>query len=330
MVGNLVTTMSILELLSESGKGNRLREIAEYVTSNSEEFAEAVEGIFDGETSSDIAALKQRLLDIVDFLPHRQSIPVLERAIRDPDSKVRVRGLQAAYRTRVESLNNEVSLLLENITEEFEVRKWAVHILGSSDPRSYGKILRKLARNSSEDIRVRKEAVYALTKVLDDETIGALCALLGDAEVEIRRSGAWALSSMNSTDSICCLLAALEDADEGVRDWAIRALRDMDDSRALQGLADTISRSDPREQVRLVRLVIERRSEIILRAIAQLLTSDDVDVRRVAAWAMGVSPYPPAATSLRTLTIDEDEQVRDYAKTALIRLGEIGLSDLRL
>ncbi|MFW9846391.1 MAG: HEAT repeat domain-containing protein, partial [Candidatus Thorarchaeota archaeon] len=256
--------MSIHDLLSEPGKGKQLREIAEYVTSNSEEFTEAVEGIFSDSVSGDTAGLKHRLLDIVDFLPHKQSIPILERAIGDPDSKVRIRALQAAYRTRVESLNNEVSLILEDTTEEFEVRKWAVHILGSSDPDSYGKTLRKLARNSSEDIRVRKEAVYALTKVLDDETIGALCALLGDPEVEIRRSGAWALSSMNSPDSICCLLAALEDEDEGVRDWAIRALRDMDDSRALQGLADTISRSDPREQVRLVRLVIERRSEIIL------------------------------------------------------------------
>jgi HEAT repeat protein len=322
--------MSILELLSETGKTKRFREIADHISSNQEEFTEVVDKIFSVDASSDVANLKQRLLDIVDFLPHKQSIPVLERAMNDSDSRVRVRGLQAAYRTRVESLNTEVSRFLEDSTEEFEVRKWAVHILGSSDPRSYGKILRKLARNPSEDIRVRKEAIYALTKVLNDETIGALCALLGDKEVEIRRSGAWALSSMNSSDSICCMLGALEDEDEGVRDWATRALRDMDDSRALQGLADAISRSDPKEQVRLVRLVVERRSEIILRAIAELLPSEDVDVRRVAAWAMGVSPYPPAAASLRTLTSDSDEQVCDYAKTALIRLGEIDPSDLRL
>ncbi|MHA2066029.1 MAG: HEAT repeat domain-containing protein, partial [Candidatus Thorarchaeota archaeon] len=233
--------MSILDLLSETGKTKRFREIADYVTSNQEEFTEAVAKIFSVDASSDIVSLKQRLLDIVDFLPHKQSIPVLEKAINDADPRVRVRGLQAAYRTRVESLNPEVSQVLEDMDEDFEVRKWAVHILSSNDPNSYGKILRKLARNPSEDIRVRKEAIYALTKVLDDESIGALCALLGDAEVEVRRSGAWALSSMNSPDSICCMLAALEDVDDGVRDWATRALRDMNDSRALQGLADAIS-----------------------------------------------------------------------------------------
>lgn len=322
--------MSILELLAEIGTANRRIEISDYINSHPEEFTEAVAEVFDAAAPSDVGTLKLRFLDVVDFLPHKYSIQILERAVNDADPPVRTRGLQAAYRTRVESLNTRVLEILENTHEEFEVRKWAVHILGSSDPRSYGRVLRKLARNSSDDIRVRKEAVYALTKVVDDESIGALCALLGDSEVEIRRSGAWALSSMNSPESICCLLAALEDDDEGVRDWSIRALRDMDDSRALQGLADAISRSEPKEQVRLVRLVIERRSEIILRAIAQLLSSDDVDVRRVAAWAMGVSPYPPAAANLRMLASDLDEQVRDYAKTALIRLGEIDASDLRL
>jgi HEAT repeat protein len=322
--------MSILELLTETRTGNRLHEIADYINSHPEEFTKALTKVFDDKASSDVAVLKQRFLDVVDFLPHKYSIPILEKSIDDTDVRVRIRSLQAVYRTRVESLNSQVLGILENTSEEFEVRKWAVHILGSSDPRSYGGVLRKLARNSSDDIRVRKEAVYALTKVLEGESIGALCALLGDSEVEIRRSGAWALSSMNSPESICCLLAALEDDDDEVRDWSIRALRDMDDSRALQGLADAISRSDSKEQVRLIRLVIERRSEIILRAIAELLPSEDVNVRRVAAWAMGVSPYPPAAASLRTLTSDADKQVRDYAKTALLRLGEIDPSDLRL
>ncbi|KXH76437.1 MAG: hypothetical protein AM326_02940 [Candidatus Thorarchaeota archaeon SMTZ-45] len=322
--------MSILELLEDSGTANRLREVAEYINSHPEDFTEAVTKVFGDTAPSDFVALKQRFLDVVDFLPHRHSIPILEKAVSDADSRVRIRGLQAAYRTRVESLNNQVLEILKNTSEEFEVRKWAVHILGSSDPGSYGRVLRKLARNPSDDIRIRKEAVYALTKVIDDESIGALCTLLGDSEVEIRRSVAWALSNMKSPESICCLLAALEDNDEGVRDWSIRALRDMDDSRALQGLADAISRSEPKEQVRLVRLVIVRRSEIILRAIAELLLSDDVDVRRVASWAMGVSPYPPAAASLQTLTNDSDKQIRDYAKTALIRLGEVDSSDLKL
>jgi HEAT repeat protein len=320
----------ILERLAGVEDSEHRRDLAEYITNNPEEFKAEVSRIFDPSEEKKNVDLKYRLLGLIDLLPSKIAIPVLEKAIVDKDNTTRVRALQAVYRTRVDSLNEEVTRILTDTEEEFEARKWAVHILGSSDPKSYGRTLRILAKNREEDIRIRKEAVYALTKVTDDETIGALCALLGDPQVELRRSGAWALSSISSPESIHCLLAALEDADEEVRDWSIRALRDMDDARALQGLADTIARVEASEQVRMIRLMIERRSEIILRAIAELLTSEDPDVKRVAAWAMGVASYPPAAGTLRTLVNDRDEQTRDYARMALLRLGEVDPSDFRL
>ncbi|MFX1367242.1 MAG: HEAT repeat domain-containing protein [Promethearchaeota archaeon] len=321
---------SILEKLAEAKRPNEKRELAEYISSHLNEFEEIVIKVFNSETNNDARPQKQQILDLIDYLPSKISVPVLEKAIVDADPKIRVKTLQVTYRTRMDCLTSQVSEILTDVNEEFEVRKWAVHILSSCDPESFGKPLRKLAKNPDEDIRIRKEAVYALTKVTDDETIGALCALLGDSQVELRRSGAWALSSISSTESINCLLAALEDTDDEVRDWAIRALRDMDDARALQGLADTLSRVETAEQVRMIRLMIERRSEIVLRAIAELLTSENLDVKRTAAWAMGVSPYPPAASSLRDLTNDPDQQTQDYAKMALVRMGEFDSSDLRL
>ena len=165
---------------------------------------------------------------------------------------------------------------------------------------------------------------------MNDKTLGTLYTLLGNSDIEIRQSGAWALSNIGSPDSINCLLAALDDEDELVRDWAIRGLRDMDDTRALQGLADTIHTSPPKEQVRMIRLVIERKSEVILRAIVELLSSQDIPVRRTAAWALGVSPYPPAVPSLKELLDDEDEEVCSYARIALIRSGGLDPSDLQL
>ena len=80
----------------------------------------------------------------------------------------------------------------------------------------------------------------------------------------------------------------------------------------------------------MIRLVVERKSEIILRAITELLSSDDVEVLRVAAWAIGVSPYPPAVPAIRDLMEHEDEQVRHYAKVAFVRSGGIDPSDLQL
>ncbi|MHA1137637.1 MAG: HEAT repeat domain-containing protein [Candidatus Thorarchaeota archaeon] len=311
-------------LLNKLTKDRRL-EIAEYINTHPEEFEKVLNHAF-----SEDSELKKPLLDVVDLLNGTQMVLVIEQAVSDDDGLIRRKGLQAAYRTRVDSLNEQVSEILSNKGEEFEVRKWALHILGSTDPEYYSGQIIKITRDNSEDVNIRKEAIFGLTQIVNDKTLGTLCALLGDSNVEIRQSGAWALSNIGSSDTINCFLAALDDDDELVRDWAIRGLRDMDDTRALQGLVDAIHTSPPKEQVRMTRLVIERKSEVILRAIVELLGSQDIHVRRTAAWALGVSPYPPAVPSLKELLDDEDEEVRDYARIALIRSGGLDPTDLKL
>jgi len=318
-----VTDLS--RLLQESGTPERRRFIADYIHDHSHEFESLLGSTFENDDG-----LKGHILDIVDLLNSTLMVRVIERAVMDNDVQTRIRGLQAAYRSRVDSVNVHVAQILMAEEEEFEARKWALHILGSTDPDYYCQMIRKMARDRSEDLRLRKEAVFALTKIVNDKTLGTLCTLLGDSNVEIRRSGAWALSNVGAPESVSCLLAALDDEDEDVRDWAIRGLRDMDDAHALQGLADAIHSSSPEEQVRMIRLVVERRSEVILRVIAELLGSQELDVRRTAAWALSVSPYPPAVPSLKTLLDDQDEQTRDYARVALIRSGGLDPTELTL
>lgn len=304
------------------------RELAERVNRNPEDFLEFVDFAFNPETGSFEA--KNTILNLVDLYTTRLTLEVIEKAVLDADPQIRVRGLRGAYRSRVDSLNPVVEKMLRNVELDFETRKWSIHILGTTDPEHYKRLLRRTAREASEDMNLRKEAIFALTEEVDDEALGTLCALLGDPSPEIRKSVAWALSNISSPDTTNCLLAALEDENESVRDWAIRGLRDMDDSRALEKLADALVDGPPEEQVRIVRLVAEKRSEVIQRGIVVLLDSNSVDVRRVAAWAMGVSPYPPAVASLKTLLDDVDSEVRDYARVALIRSGVIEPSDLQV
>jgi HEAT repeat protein len=316
---------TVLDKMMESKTSDQRKVVAENINNHPQEYEKILDQVFDSEGVS--SEVKQQVLGFADLISSKLAIQTIERGIADSDSLIRIRGLQAAYRCRVDSLNDQILEILNNPKEEFGVRKWALHILASTDPVGYCKSLREIAKDSTEDTDLRKEAIFALTNVDDDETIGALCAVLGDSDVVIRQSGAWALSNISSPDSINCLLAALEDADEEVRDWSIRGLRDMDDSRALQGLSDAMMKFPPEEQVRLIRLVVERRSETILRAIAELLMSTDVRVRKIAAWAMGVSPYPPAAGNLELLLQDKDEQVQRYAKMALAALGRVDPTD---
>lgn len=309
----------LFESLSRDNSPEARRQLAEIVNRNPEKFSRFIDSTFDASMES--RDTKSHILGLVDLYNARVALQVIEKAITDTEPQMRVRGLQAAYRSRVDSLNPIIEQMLQDQEQDFEIRKWAIHILGTTDPKEYKRTIRRIARNTSEDLNVRKEAIFALTENADDEVLGTLCALLGDTDSEIRKSVAWALSNISSPDTINCLLAALEDEEEGVRDWAIRGLRDMDDSRALEKLADAVIDSPPEEQVRMVRLVVEKRSEVILRAIVVLLDSESVEVRRVAAWAMGVSPYPPAVASLKPLLDDVDSEVRNYAKIALIRSG---------
>lgn len=320
---------SVLKIISDIETSDKRKEAADYINTHPDEFSDMLDSVFTGISDEKIQQ-RQHIIDLIDLLNAKLAIRVIERVILSPDSRIKVRGLQAAYRKRIDSFNPQLVEILVDSSEVFEVRKWIVHILGSTDPESYGKVLRRIARNNNEDLNLRKEAVFALTKVDDDLTLGTLCALLGDPNMEMRESGAWALSNMGAPESINCLLAALEDDYEKVRDWAIRGLRDMDDTKALQGLADIMAKVQPSEQVRIIRLVVERKSEIILRAITELLSSDDVEVLRTAAWAIGVSPYPPAFPALRDLLDHEDEQVRHYGKVALLRSGGIDPTDLQL
>jgi hypothetical protein len=322
-----IAMTEFIDLLAEKKTPESNKVIAAQINENPTEFIGFLKSTFEVAGSDD---RKHRILDIIDYFSPKLVIATVQHAIMDESERIRVRGLQAAYRLRVDSLNNEIAAILNDSTQVFNARKWSIHILSSTDPESYSRLLREIARFGEKDLDLRKEAIFALTKIVSDETIGLLCILLGDSEVEIRKSSAWALNSIQSPESINCLLAGLDDVDEEVRDWSIRALRDMDDTRALEKLSEALLRSPPAEQVRMIRLIVERRSDVILRAIVTLLDSESTAVRRVAAWAMGVSPYPPAVPSLRALLDDADEEVRSYAKVALIRSGGIDPSDLQI
>lgn len=315
---------SMKQQLMKSDRPEMREGIAEYINAHPIEFRDLVTSLFETSGKED---LKKRIISICDLIDRPLMCTAIGQAVNDENSDIRVSGLRAVYRTRSNEFTSDCLELVKDESQPFEVRKWATHILASEQPEEYGRFLRQIARDPNEKRNLRREAVHALTKSDDDKTVGSLCAILGDANENMRKSAAWALGRIGNEESIDCLLAALEDESEAVRDWSVRALRDMDSPKAIQGLIGAMKEAPPEEQVRMIRLIVEKRSEIILRSIAEFLSSPHTEVRRVAAWAMGVSPYPPAAASLEQLLDDEDPQVRKYAGAALRRLGKIDASE---
>ena len=142
--------MELSELLMKKLDKDRRYEIAEYISNHPREFEKVLNHAF-----LENSDLKKPLLDIVDLLNGTQMILVIEQAVSDEDVLIRKHGLQAAYRTRVDSLNVQVAEILSNKEEEFEVRKWALHILASSDPEYYSGQIVKITRDRARYFKLK-------------------------------------------------------------------------------------------------------------------------------------------------------------------------------
>ena len=106
------------KLLLKGTTPERTSEIVEYIHNHPKEFEQVLNAAFSKQTN-----LKQPLLDLVDLLNGTLMVQIIEQAIKDDDIQIRTRGLQAAYRTRMDSLNLYVVEILSNPKEEFEARK---------------------------------------------------------------------------------------------------------------------------------------------------------------------------------------------------------------
>ena len=186
----------MFDIISKSDSSKR-REVAEYINGHPEEFTHLLRDVFT-KNDAESLELKQKLFTYGDFINDKLAIEMTRQAIEDTEKQIRIGGLQFAYRRQIDSLNHLVVQILEDNQEPFETRKWAIHILGSNDPVGFGKSLRGIARNPLGSVELRKEAIFSLTNTESDETIGVLCALLGDSNPEIRQSGAWVLGKIGS------------------------------------------------------------------------------------------------------------------------------------
>jgi hypothetical protein len=146
------------------------------------------------------------------------------------------------------------------------------------------------------DPAVRKAVVMDLIQY-GERAVDPLIALLMDEDNDVRVHAATALGWVGGTDAVQPLLVALKDENPYVRRYAARALCWVVNEDAMDGLIDALG-------------------------------DDDHYVRRYAARAMGWSQDMRAIRPLvELLHVEQNNDVRDYALTALADLGE---RDLRV
>jgi len=142
-----------------------------------------------------------------------RALPELLRALRDPDSRLRV---EAAFSLGTLGNRRAVRALIGTLKDDLDanIRMAAAHSLGElDDKRSSDALLEKLG-DSNEDPRVRGQAAEALGRTA--RAIPDLIRALEDSSVEVRYWAAFALGELGDSAALPAL-ERLAQSDDAIR-----------------------------------------------------------------------------------------------------------------
>ena len=243
---------------------------------------------------------------------------------------------------------------LEDEDEEVRSRAaWALGVIGS--PRAVDSLVSAL-EDPVRDVRVK--AAGSLKKI-GTHCTDALLQALQEGGDELRKEAARVLGDIKDLRAVPFLVKALGDPDEKVRGRAANALEKIGEP-AVEALQAALSSDDPNiralaasiltkmglkpselvsaeEGLSVERLEGARARELILEgkweevatlgenaveALLEAVEDRDPEVRRGAAWALGVIRNPRVVDALVSLLGDEDGSVRSGAAWALGVIGD--------
>lgn len=198
----------------------------------------------------------------------------------------RILSIDAHYKNARHYLNRALMLQTEGRTTKYSAR------MPSRSSAEFQQLQQQLI---DPDPGVRKSVVMEFIQYGED-AIDPLIALLMDEDADVRVHAATALGWVGGKDAVQPLMVALQDDNAYVRRYAARAMCWVVDEAAIEGV------------------------------IGSLQDSDNY-VRRYAARALGWSQDRRAiAPLLDLLVVEDNNDVREYALTALEDLGERNVS----
>lgn len=250
---------------------------------------------------------------------------VLLAALGDSDAEVRRQSVKA-LRELVEILPRVEDAGVQLEAPDPAVRTIALHLMrvqGTGSPSVYRDAL------ADTDLRVRLEAVAALTSVDDAAGVSLACA---DAEREVRVVAAKALGTIASADSEPVLLELGGDVDPLVREAALAALGSVgragggpgagdgagEESVRARMLTESLGHPSWRVRVGSVKGAASLDAGIAVALLRRGLSDENADVRKAVVTTAATWPGDPSVREvLVTAQEDSDADVRAYARIHL-------------
>ena len=190
-----------------------------------------------------------------------------------------------------------------------------------------------IAGMNDPDPMVRVTAAHAIRSLPAGEAATLLLPLLKDKLEFVRREGAYALGETRSRSAVQPLVELLAaEREVSVRTAAVIALGQIRDESAVPALANVLSGASPNKKSK------KREDDFVIRSAAQALgqigsragveplvatlknETNSLDVRRIAAEALGLIGDSSATAALEGAVASSDPYLSEAARTALRRL----------
>lgn len=244
---------------------------------------------------------------------------VLARLFDDPSVRVREAALYAAGHEERPALRSR----LENVlgVRDEAVAAMAAWALGQLEMvESVGTLSNALERGGP---RLKINAAWALGQIEDARAVGPLRGVLRDPDPILRATAVQALGDIESMGSAGDVERVLrEDRDRRVRLEAIYALGNIESMSSLDVLASVLDGNDVEMSIAAIE-AIDNLDEInsAPAGLVRAVSSQQPELRKVAAMALGHIADPQTVPALIGLLRDPDAEVR---LAAVEGLGEIG------
>jgi len=174
-------------------------------------------------------------------------------------------------------------------------------------------------------VETRRALATALGRIGDPRGRSLLQGLLVDTDSEVRRAAAFALGELGSSDATRALIVAAVDDDSEVGSLAVEALGKI--GAPLADVRRALGAIDAGEAWRrLAPFLFRFHEDGVVEAAVEGLKSDDPEVHRGAAYALGRDARPGGRTALLGLLADPDPFVRAIAARGVGQVG--GIEDL--
>lgn len=206
--------------------------------------------------------------------------------VGDPNAAVRQSVVGALNSLGSPSMPGRVLPLLED--DDPNVRESAVKVAGYFGYPECVELLLERCRDREE--RVRRAAVEHLPFIEDERATPALVRALREETPKVRAAAAGALALAEGPEVAASLIEALGDEDSWVRYFAARSLGRLRAAEGAEALA-ALARDDKANHVRIaaVEALGGIGGETLAAAVTLLLKSDDPDLARAAASALGTT-----------------------------------------